>query len=118
MSHILFFFSSHIRPKYGTDVPYACSPDGHDFDQIGYPRETSSAGLFMVTDKQGMKREAGSSVKSWKWRRGCHSRMNRFRKLAVRYEKKTRNYPAQVEFACIIIIWRNLIPVHLGLIPG
>lgn len=44
--------------------------------------------------------------------------MNRFRKLAVRYEKKTRNYPAQVEFACIIIIWRNLIPVHLGLIPG
>jgi transposase len=48
----------------------------------------------------------------------CHSWMNRFRKLLVRYEKKARNYQALVEFACAIIIWRNLIPVHPGLIPG
>jgi transposase len=48
----------------------------------------------------------------------CHSWMNRFRKLLVRYEKKTVNYLAPVELACAIIIWRNLIPVHPGLIPG
>jgi transposase len=47
----------------------------------------------------------------------CHSWMNRFRKLLARYEKKARNYQALVEFACTIIIWRNVIPVHLGLIP-
>ena len=48
----------------------------------------------------------------------CHSWLNRFRKLLVRYEKKARNYQALVEFACAVIIWRNLIPVHPGLIPG
>ena len=41
-----------------------------------------------------------------------HSFMNRFRKLLVRYEKKTENYMALVEFACAIIVWRKLIPVH------
>jgi transposase len=48
----------------------------------------------------------------------CHSWMNRFRKLMVRYEKKSRNYLALVEFACAVIVWRNVIPVHPGLIPG
>jgi hypothetical protein len=48
----------------------------------------------------------------------CHSWMNRFRKRLVRYEKKAGNYQAPVEFACAIIIWRNLIPVHPGLISG
>jgi transposase len=48
----------------------------------------------------------------------CHSWMNRFRKLLVRYEKKAENYRALVEFACAVIVWRNLIPVHPGLIPG
>jgi transposase len=48
----------------------------------------------------------------------CHSWMNRFRKLLVRYEKKTCNYLALLQFACAIIIWRQIIPVHPGLIPG
>jgi transposase len=48
----------------------------------------------------------------------CHSWMNRFRKLLVRYEKKVRNYQGLVELAGAIIVWRNLIPVHPGLIPG
>lgn len=41
-----------------------------------------------------------------------HSFMNRFRKLLVRYEKKAENYMALIEFACAIIVWRKLIPVH------
>jgi glutathione S-transferase len=47
----------------------------------------------------------------------CHSRMNRFRKLLARYEKKAGNRLGLAEFACAIIVWRNLIPVHPGLIP-
>ena len=39
-----------------------------------------------------------------------HSFMNRFRKLLVRCEKKAVNYLALVQFACAIIVWRNLIP--------
>ncbi len=41
-----------------------------------------------------------------------HSFMNRFRKLLVRYEKKAANYLALVQFACAIIVWRKLFPVH------
>jgi len=48
----------------------------------------------------------------------CHSWMNRFRKLLVRYEKKESNYLALLHFACAIIAWRYIIPVHPGLIPG
>jgi hypothetical protein len=33
---------------------------------------------------------------------GCHSWMNRFRKLLVRHEKKARNYLALAEFACCL----------------
>jgi putative transposase len=47
----------------------------------------------------------------------CHSWLNRFRKLLVRYEKKESNYLALVHFACAVIIWRQIIPVHPGLIP-
>ena len=41
-----------------------------------------------------------------------HSFFNRFRKLLVRFEKKASNYLALVHFACAIIVWRKLIPVH------
>jgi transposase len=47
-----------------------------------------------------------------------HSRLNRFRKLMVRHEKKEGNYLALLHFACAIIVWRQIIPVHPGLIPG
>jgi transposase len=46
----------------------------------------------------------------------CHSWLNRFRKLFVRYEKKSRNYLALAEFVCAVIVWRNVIHVHPGLI--
>ena len=48
----------------------------------------------------------------------CHSWLNRFRKLLVRYEKKACNYLALLHLACAVIVWRQIIPVHSGLIPG
>ena len=41
-----------------------------------------------------------------------HSFFNRFRKLLVRFEKKSANYLALLHFACAIIVWRKLIQVH------
>lgn len=41
-----------------------------------------------------------------------HSFFNRFRKLLVRFEKKSANYLALIHFACAIIVWRKLIQVH------
>ncbi|MCL5032957.1 MAG: IS5 family transposase [Thermotogae bacterium] len=42
----------------------------------------------------------------------AHSWLNRFRKLLVRYEKKAVSYLSLVYFACAIIVWRKIIPVH------
>ena len=41
-----------------------------------------------------------------------HSFFNRFRKLLVRFEKKAANYLALLHFACAMIVWRKIIPVH------
>jgi transposase len=48
----------------------------------------------------------------------CHSWLNRFSKLLVPYEKKSCNYLALIHFACAVIVWRQIIPVHPGLING
>ena len=42
----------------------------------------------------------------------CHSWLNRFRKLLIRFEKKAQNYLALVQFACALIVWRKIIAVH------
>lgn len=42
----------------------------------------------------------------------CHSWLNRFRKLLVRFEKKSLNYLALVQFACALIAWRQFMRIH------
>jgi len=37
----------------------------------------------------------------------CHSWLNRFRKILVRFEKKVANYDGLLAFACAIICWRR-----------
>ena len=41
-----------------------------------------------------------------------HSFINRFRKLLVRFEKKDSSYLGLLMFACALIVWRKIIPVH------
>lgn len=62
-------------------------------------------------EKKDLERHPGSRARRWVVE-VVHSFMNRFRKLLVRYEKKAANYLALVHFACAIIVWRKLIPVH------
>jgi putative transposase len=38
----------------------------------------------------------------------CHSWMNRFRKILVRFEKTDKSYLALVHLACAIITWRKV----------
>ncbi len=62
-------------------------------------------------EKKELEQQPGSRARRWVVE-VVHSFMNRFRKLLVRYEKKATNYLALVQFACAIIVWRKLIPVH------
>jgi transposase len=55
---------------------------------------------------RGRREERSEKEKARRWVvEVCHSWLNRFRKILVRYEKKARNYQAPVEFACAIILW-------------
>ena len=91
---------------------------GQTVQEMGYQAHIRSRG------EERQEKEQNPAFKARRWvvsdfqSAVCHSWLNRFRKLLVRYEKKTRNYRALVEFACAIIVWRNLVPVHPGLIPG
>jgi len=62
-------------------------------------------------EKRKLEHNPGARARRWIVE-VVHSFMNRFRKLLVRYEKKAVNYLALVQFACAIIVWRKLIPVH------
>ena len=56
--------------------------------------------------KKQVKREPGKKARRWVVEVG-HSWINRFRRLLVRWEKKTRNYLSMLYFACAIICWRK-----------
>lgn len=57
--------------------------------------------------KQKRKRKSGRR-KARRWRvEVTHSWLNRFRRLLVRWEKKSANYLSMLYFACAIICWRK-----------
>jgi len=65
---------------------------------------------------RGEERKAKQTNPNFKVRRwgveAAHSFFNRFRKLLVRFEKKSFNYLALLQFACAVIVWRKCLPVH------
>ncbi len=56
--------------------------------------------------KKPAKREPGKKARRWVVE-VAHSWINRFRRLLVRWEKKTQNYLSMLYFACAIICWRK-----------
>lgn len=58
--------------------------------------------------KKQVQREPGKKARRWVVEVG-HSWINRFRRLPVRWEKKTGNYLSMLYFACAIICWRKAI---------
>lgn len=53
----------------------------------------------------------GARVRRWVVE-ACHSWMNRFRKILVRFEKTDLSYLALVHLACAIIAWRKAVPIY------
>jgi transposase len=62
--------------------------------------------------KRGEEIEAKKTIPDYhphRWVVGlAHSWLNRFRKLPVRYEKRTDTYEALIHLACAIICWRKI----------
>ena len=67
--------------------------------------------------KRGEEIEAKKTIPGYHPRRWvvelAHSWLNRFRKLLVRYEKRTASYEALIHLACAIICWRKITAVSI-----
>jgi transposase len=67
--------------------------------------------------KRGEEIEAKRTIPGYRPRRWVvelvHSWFNRFRKLLVRYEKRTASYEALLHLACAIICWRKIKAVSI-----
>jgi transposase len=83
-----------------------CLDKGYDFPEIG--KETIKRKYIPHMRQRGEAQSIGlrHSVKRWVVER-TNSWHNRFRKLLVRYEKKSENYLTLVCLACCIIIYRR-----------
>lgn len=97
------------RPQPTADAPHGmCLDAGYDYDDIrallaefGFTAHIRSRS----EEAQAIAREAGQRARRWVVER-CHSWMNRFRRLLVRWEKKAHNYLAFLHFACGLMAFR------------
>jgi putative transposase len=92
---------THEKPQ------HLCLDKGYDYDatrvlvgQFGLTAHIKSRG-----QEHDEKRVAGARARRWVVER-AHSWMNRFRRLLIRWEKKSATYLAMVHFALGIICWR------------
>lgn len=85
-----------------------CLDKGYDYAEV---RETLAAFGFTAhirsrgEEAQELAREAGKRARRWVVERS-HSWLNHWRRLLVRWEKKSAHYLAFLHFACALIAWR------------
>lgn len=97
------------RPEPSAEQPQGmCLDKGYDYAEVrailtefGFTAHIRSRG----EEAQALAREAGTRARRWVVERS-HSWMNRFRRLLVRWEKKSAHYLAFLHFACALIAFR------------
>ncbi len=97
------------RPEPTTERPQGlCLDKGYDYQEVrdlvaefGFTAHIRARGEEAVA----LQREAGFRARRWVVER-AHSWMNRFRRVLIRWEKKSVNYLAFLHFACALIAFR------------
>ena len=88
-----------------------CLDKGYDYPEI--ERESTKRRYVPHIRHRGEEKELIKlrcySAKRWVVLERTNSWHNRFRKLLVRYEKKSENYLALVCLACCIIVYRRIV---------
>lgn len=98
------------RPEATPDSPqHLCADRGY----TGEPalRAVVGRGYTPHIKTRGEEREEKRCIPGYRARRwvveACHSWLNRFRKILVRFEKTDPSYVALLSLACAIICWRH-----------
>lgn len=97
------------RPEPTEEEPQGmCLDKGYDFQEVrdilvefGFTAHIRSRG----EEAKELAAEAGMRARRWVVER-AHSWMNRFRRILIRWEKKSQNYLAFLHFACGLIACR------------
>lgn len=94
------------RPRKKKEEQNLCLDRGYDSAEI--EQEVVKRRYVPHIRHRGEKKKHGGKKRRWVVER-TNSWHNRFRKLLVRYEKKSDNYLGLVQLACCIIVYRRLI---------
>lgn len=99
------------RPEPTTEEPqHLCADKAFDSEEARKTME--ERGYTPHVRSRGEERQEKASIPGYRARRwvveACHSWMNRFRKILVRFEKTDRAYLGLVHLACAIISWRKV----------
>lgn len=97
------------RPEPTEEKPQGmCLDKGYDYQEVrdiliefGFAAHIRSRG----EEAKELAAEAGKRARRWVVER-THSWMNRFRRILIRWEKKSQNYLAFLHFACALIAFR------------
>lgn len=99
------------RPKPSMESPqHLCADKGY----FGEPVRLIIIGEKYIphVKPRGVEHQELISIPGYKARRwvveACHSWLNRFRKIIIRYEKTDASYIALLHLACAIIVWRKI----------
>ena|SRR6476469_7031520 len=100
----------NVVVKRSSDKQNLCLDKGYDFSEI--EREVIKRRYVPHIRHRGVEKELIKIeyvTKRWVVIERTNSWRNRFRKLLVRYEKKSENYLALVCLACCIIVYRRIV---------
>jgi putative transposase len=101
------------RPKTSEHSPQHLCADAGYSSAKAREQVTERQYLPHIRSRQEEKQEKQEGKQARRWVvEVFFSWLNRFRKLLVRFEKKAQNYEALLHFACALIVWRKIIPVH------
>jgi putative transposase len=98
------------RPEPTEEAPqHVCLDKGYDDDVCR--QEVESRGYIPHIRCRGEEQQARREIPGYRARRWvvevCHSWLNRFRKILVRFEKKLATHLALLQFACAYIVLKR-----------
>jgi len=101
------------RPEPSEQHPQGlCLDKGYDYDKVRLLAEEFGFTLYLRTRGEeiaAIRQEAGWRARRWVVER-AHSWLNRFRRILIRWEKRSENYLAMLHLACALITWRQRLP--------
>jgi len=103
------------RPEVSPDRPQGlCADKGYDYPSARQViADRHYAAHVRSRGEERAERAANPGYRARRWVvEACHSWLNRFRKILVRFEKTDASYEALLRLACAIVVWRRVRSIY------